>query len=340
MARACFAPGDVVGNYKIHQLIGQGGFGDIYCVINIATQRLCAMKIEMTDAGNRGIRREISLLSTLQGSPVFPRIETTGRTDVCLYYVMELLGPSLSTIRRNYRGKLPLVFAIRCGVQMLKCIEQLHRRGFIHRDIKPGNFLIRADRVYPICLIDFGLATSYVDCESGVHLDLHPKRGFVGTARYASNNALRGRSLSRRDDIFSWFYSVIELIKGKLPWPSEIGREELLKLRKRKSVRVICSGLPKQMKRIYRMILKLDFEEMPDFPAISALMNGAIGTATGGDAPSLVSQLLSSEDLVRLGSFASTQDHDLGDLYAFCSAGTASSRRGPEGHGANCCDVC
>jgi serine/threonine protein kinase len=298
------------------------------------------MKIEMSDAGNRGIRREIALLNTLQGSPVFPRIETTGETDRCLYYVMELLGPSLATIRRNYRGKMPPGFALRCGVQMLKCIEQLHRRGFIHRDIKPGNFLIRPDLVYPICLIDFGLATSYVDSESGVHLDLHPKRGFVGTAKYASENALRGRSLSRRDDIFSWFYSLVEMIKGKLPWPDNIGREELLTIRKRKSAAAICAGLPKQMSRIHGMSMKLGFEEMPDFPAISSLMNAAIGFVETGDAPPLVSELLSREDLERLGSFASSNTQSLGDLYELCSGGTFSSKRGHDGPNAGCCNVC
>jgi serine/threonine protein kinase len=340
MSRACFNSGDMIGHYKIHQLIGQGGFGDIYCVINIDTNRLCAMKIEMTDAANHGIRREISLLGTLQGSPVFPRIEMAGETDRCVYYAMELLGPSLATVRHNYRGKLPLVFALRCGVQMLKCIEQLHRRGFIHRDIKPGNFLLRHDLVYPICLIDFGLATSYVDSESGAHLNLHPGRGFVGTAKYASENALRGRSLSRRDDLMSWFYSLVEMIKGKLPWPNNIGREELLKIRQKKSRSTVCSGLPKQMFRIHGMIMKLEFDEMPDFPAISALMNAAIGAAAMTDAPPLVSELLSREDLDRLGSFASGKEGSLGDLYELCSGGTLSSKRSHDGVNAECCNVC
>jgi serine/threonine protein kinase len=339
MARGCFAQGDVVGGDTIKKLIGQGGFGDIYCVLNLETNKPGALKVEMLGAGNQGILKEITMRSQLQGSPVFPRMETTGENDRCRFLVMELLGPSLATILRNRGNKYPLVLALRSGVEMLKCIEQLHRRGYIHRDVKPGNFLIRPDPMYPICLIDFGLAASYVDCESGAHLDPQLDRGFVGTTGYASENALRGHSLSRRDDLISWFHSLVEMVRGKMPWPDQADRETVIKMRKRKQ---FLAGLPKQVKHIHEMITRMDFEETPDYNHMAALMNEAI-RATGCDlSKPLITELMSQEDLDRLCSFSSTRRLSISEMYGIWSAASRlSSRRfAPDVKSAGCCGVC
>jgi serine/threonine protein kinase len=339
MARACFAHGDVVGGYAIQKLIGQGGFGDIYCVLNLETNRRGAMKVEMLGANNQGILKEITILNQLQGSPMFPRVESTGETDRCRFLVMELLGPSLATILRNGGSKYPLALALRSGVEMLKCIEQLHRRGYIHRDIKPGNFLIRPDPMYPICLIDFGLAASYVDCESGAHLDPQLDRGFVGTTSYASENALRGRSLSRRDDLISWFHSLVEMIRGKMPWPDQADQATMIKMRRG---RQFLAGLPKQVKRIHEMIMKMNFEETPDYRHMVALMNEAI-RATGCDlSKPFIAELMRQEDLEKLESFSSTRRLSASQMCGIWSAATRLTSRpfAPDAKSGDCCGVC
>lgn len=104
---------------------------------------------------------------------------------------------------------------------MLRSIQAIHQKGILHRDIKPGNFLIRPSKSYPIVLIDFGLARPFLDPRNGQMIPPRDKPGFVGTRAYASINAHAGKELGRRDDLYSWFYCLLRIHKGKLPWKNE-----------------------------------------------------------------------------------------------------------------------
>lgn len=290
-------PNDFIDGFEVVSLIGRGGFGDIYLVRDPITKMNYAMKTEKISATHKGIEREASILSRLQGSPMFPRMIKIGETDKIRYFVMELLGHSLSKIKHTFpTGKLPIQLALRCGLQMLKCIENLHKHGFIHRDIKPGNFLVREDNIYTLVLIDFGLASSYVDVESGVHLPARTERAFGGTSRYASYSALKGEDVSRRDDLFSWFFSIVELATGKLPWKREIGKEEYLKQRRFLKTNDICKHLPKDMKTIYLKISKLKFEETPDYSLFYSILTDIINNTTPISKNSLCVDLLGEEE--------------------------------------------
>jgi serine/threonine protein kinase len=89
---------------------------------------------------------------------------------------------------------------------MLRVIEAIHRRGILDREIKPSNFLIHPSRRFPVALIDYGLSRHFKDRRTG------ERPGFVGTTKYASLNAHKGRELSRRDDLISWFFSMMECV--------------------------------------------------------------------------------------------------------------------------------
>jgi serine/threonine protein kinase len=97
---------------------------------------------------------------------------------------------------------------------MLRAIESFHGHGFLHRDIKPSNSLIRPSRKYPLALIDYGLSRPYCDCLTGNPIPPRHNPGFVGTSKYASINAHAGVELGRRDDLYSWFFSMVELWAG------------------------------------------------------------------------------------------------------------------------------
>ncbi|OHT16458.1 Casein kinase I [Tritrichomonas foetus] len=315
--REVFSPQKEIGKFTIQRMIGQGGFGDIYGVKDNDTSQMFAMKCEMNLNRTTGLAHEIRILKSLQGSPMFPRIISIGENEKCKYFVMELLGPSISKIRRrNIDQKFPLDIALRIAIEMLRCIRQLHRRGFIHRDIKPGNFLVRPDLVYPICLIDFGLAKSYVDIETGAHLDRMEDCGFVGTSKYASANALRGISLSRRDDLFSWFYSLIELVNGHVPWPDNItDREKCAKIRKAQLSKSVFQTLSSHFSAIYRKISKLKYDETPDYQAIENILEKMVKeTKTNINTP-LVSQLLSENQIKKIMSFGKERKNSIGNMY-------------------------
>ena len=159
---------------------------------------------------------------------------------------------------------------------MVKCIQALHKLGYIHRDIKPANFLIRSSKSHPICLVDFGLAQRYIDPKTKEIRPMKQGKHFIGTRKYGALNAHEGYTLSRRDDMMSCFYSVIELFVGELPWSESKDNDTLYILKKEAKPADLCSSLPPQFIEIYRRIRVMKYEEEPPYDTILSLIQSAI----------------------------------------------------------------
>lgn len=102
---------------------------------------------------------------------------------------------------------------------MIRRIEHLHACHYIHRDIKPDNFLIGLRNHQNILfMIDFGLAKLYRDGVTHYHISYKEGKSLTGTARYASINAHRGIEQSRRDDLEAIGYVLLYFLRGYLPW--------------------------------------------------------------------------------------------------------------------------
>lgn len=105
------------------------------------------------------------------------------------------------------------------AIQMLQRIEYVHQQGFLHRDIKPDNFLIgMGKQQHIIYIIDFGLAKRYKDPRTGRHISYKDGKQLTGTARYASLNTHLGIEQARRDDLEQIGMVLMYLIRGHLPW--------------------------------------------------------------------------------------------------------------------------
>ncbi|KAA6329594.1 MAG: putative tau-tubulin kinase 2, partial [Streblomastix strix] len=120
-----------------------------------------------------------------------------------------------------------IVSTLKFGIQGIEALSTLHRAGFVHRDIKPGNFVI--GNCIETCgifyLIDFGLCKKILTNEQ--ELIEESKQGhFRGSLPYASLNAHYKRELSRSDDLMSLLYVLVELYIGTLPWIECEDREE------------------------------------------------------------------------------------------------------------------
>jgi serine/threonine protein kinase len=267
--------GTRIGDFVIQALIGEGGYGQIYRVVDWRTSRQYAMKIEYFDAANQGLDDEIEVFASLQGSAFFPQFIQDGETADFRYLVMELLGPSVCALRKSLKHERYTKYSL-CHIAFhsLRAIEELHARGYVHRDVKPGNFLIRADRRTPIVLIDFGLSRRFVS-DTWEHLPARDRPGYTGTTRYASLHAHDRQELSRRDDLISWFYSLVECARGQTPWPGNSNKRKAMRVKRTMSAKRLCAALPAEFREIWETIGRLRYEDAPDYERIKAMIKEA-----------------------------------------------------------------
>jgi serine/threonine protein kinase len=268
--------GTRVGRFIVRDLVGQGGFGQIYRVEDSQTGRISAMKIEYYSAAKQGIEEEIAIFKQLGNCPLFPLFIADSDTEDFRFLVMELLGPSIGSVRRALKSqKFAPYTLLHIAYHSIRAIEAFHEKGFIHRDVKPGNFLIRPDRRNPVVLIDFGLSKTYRS-PNGQHLMPREFPGYTGTVRYASLHAHDKMELSRRDDLISWFYSMIECATGDTPWPGHDDKTKAIAMKRAIKPRQLCAGLPFEFREIWSMISALEYEDRPGYEDIKALIVQAL----------------------------------------------------------------
>lgn len=271
--------GELIGKYKVIKCVGQGGYGDIYYVTSPSDEFPVAIKFEMKSARKQALKREYEYMKRVQGSIKFPRLISFVEEETYRYIAMEMLGPSVSNLRRVCPGgKFSLFTTLQTAQMMLSVIEEFHERGLVHRDIKPGNFLLRPANSIFLCLIDFGLSKLYIDTDTQEILPPMEHPGFKGTLKYASPYAHYGEDQGRRDDLFSWFYSVAELYTGKLPWANVQGKTHILKAKRRFRKSEYFQIYPAEFYDILRYIEHLRFSEQPDYKYMNDIIEGMYAT--------------------------------------------------------------
>uniref|UniRef100_A0A8C2SJK6 non-specific serine/threonine protein kinase n=1 Tax=Capra hircus TaxID=9925 RepID=A0A8C2SJK6_CAPHI len=184
-----------VGNkYRLGRKIGSGSFGDIYLGANIASGEEVAIKLECVKTKHPQLHIESKFYKMMQGGVGIPSIKWCGAEGDYNVMVMELLGPSLEDLFNFCSRKFSLKTVLLLADQMISRIEYIHSKNFIHRDVKPDNFLMglgkKGNLVY---IIDFGLAKKYRDARTHQHIPYRENKNLTGTARYASINTHLGR---------------------------------------------------------------------------------------------------------------------------------------------------
>ena len=261
----CFNPG---------KPLGQGGFGQIYIGENTQTHEPIAVKTEQV-VKKSYLQIEYDILTVLQGSPGVPTVYQFFKSEDRNYLVMEALGRSIEQIFILHKQTFSLKTIIQIALQMIDRIEYLHLKGFIHRDIKPGNFTIgRGEFKDVIYMIDFGLSKRYREGINNAHIAYKDGKGLTGTSRYASLFTHYGIEQSRRDDIEGMGYNLVFLLKGSLPWQSVRAKnkkeknKKVMEMKKEISLDELCSGFPKEFKMLIQYARGLNFEEKPDYNGI------------------------------------------------------------------------
>ena len=262
----------IAGRYQIGKKIGSGSFGEIFLGVDIQTRQEVAVKAEKINTSHPQLVYESKLIKLLAGTPGLPLVFWQGTEGSYNVMVMELLGPSLEELFTRCNRRLSVKTALMLADQLLLRIEAVHARNFVHRDIKPDNFLMGLEeKASMLYVIDFGLAKKYRDVKTNQHIPYREGKSLTGTARYASLNAHAGRELSRRDDLESIGYILMYFIRGSLPWQGITTKRKEEKYRKifekksGTSVDELCRGYPDEFRVYINYCKALRFEEQPDY---------------------------------------------------------------------------
>ena len=198
------------------------------------------------------------------------------------YLIQEFLGPNLSQLL-NYCGKEKFTLGTVCliAMQMLNRIEYIHKRHYLHRDIKLENLCIgNEENTNTLYLIDYGLAKRFKDNKTNQHIPYRENRDFIGNERYASINIHLGLEQSRRDDLISIGYTLIYMLKGGLPWQGIKDKDRINKIGQKKIQipnDVLCNGLPNEFLHYLNYCKNLKFEERPDYKFLKGLFGKLLG---------------------------------------------------------------
>uniref|UniRef100_A0A0N5CF71 Protein kinase domain-containing protein n=1 Tax=Strongyloides papillosus TaxID=174720 RepID=A0A0N5CF71_STREA len=214
--------GQILGNrYEITKKLGQGGCGTVYeCLDTVANVR-AALKVEANDDINgTALKMEIEVLTRLKNKRNVAKIISCGNMRKYSYFVMTLLGKSLSTLSSECGAFKPGTLA-RIGAQVLFGLKNLHEAGFVHRDVKPANLAIGRKHVMikVVHILDFGLCRELANFKGNISNYTRARKValFRGTFRYCSLNAQKQKEQGRQDDLISLAYVLAECI-DYLPW--------------------------------------------------------------------------------------------------------------------------
>lgn len=257
----------VKDRWKVTKKIGGGGFGEIYEAFDVVTKEAVALKLESAQQPKQVLKMEVAVLKKLQGRDNVCKFIGCGRNERFNYVVMSIQGKNLAELRRSMpRGQFTLSTSMRLCFQILTSIRAIHEVGFLHRDIKPSNFAMgrSPETCRTVYMLDYGLARQYTNSSGGVRTP-RTAAGFRGTVRYASINAHKSREMGRHDDLWSWFYMVVEFVQGGLPWRKLKDKEQVGNLKERHDHKSFLKYLPSEFADILHHIQQLDYFDEPDY---------------------------------------------------------------------------
>ncbi len=211
-----FSPGQIVGEYRVERLLGQGGLGAVYETTHSISQRVEAMKVLLPEQTGtpemvERFRREIQLLASLN-HPNIASLHHAFYFEDQLMMIMELVeGEDLRTLSRRTRIALPLL--LEAAAQVLGALAYAHERGVIHRDIKPANIMISSAGLVKV--LDFGIAITQRST------DLTAAGALIGSPTHMSPEQVRGEKATAQSDVYSMGVMLYELIAGQLPFTAE-----------------------------------------------------------------------------------------------------------------------
>jgi serine/threonine protein kinase len=252
--------GRKIGTYEIQGIIGHGGMGYVYRALDISLDRTVALKILKPDLNNdkefegRFIR-EARALAELD-HPNVVQVYSAGRFQDILFIAMQFApGRTLDQYVRE-KKHLSIRESLTILRQVAQALDFAHKRGLMHRDIKPTNIMI--DDAGRVKVMDFGLAKSVMTLDG-----LTQNGTFYGTPEYGSPEQCETSRIDVRTDIFSLGVVFYEMLSGKLPFVAETPLALFKKISEEQpiSVRLLNPRVPKAVENLCLRMMEKDREK-------------------------------------------------------------------------------
>jgi serine/threonine-protein kinase len=210
----------VLGRYRLVERIGEGGMGEVWKAHDANLDRIVAIKMLLRGAlgdamARERFRREALALSRLS-HPGVATVFDFDTQDGYDFLVMEYV-PGGTLESRLATGPLPLDRVFHLGTAIADALDNAHRQGVLHRDLKPGNVLLTADGHPKI--LDFGLALLLT---GGMSTGRMTQRGTaIGTLPYMAPEQLFGEADDARTDVYALGIMLFEMATGRLPFDKD-----------------------------------------------------------------------------------------------------------------------
>ena len=206
------------GRYRLIAPLGEGGMATIWRALDEQLDREVAVKLLReqygSDAGFAArFRHEARAAGSLSHPNIVPVYDYGTDTDGAQFIVMQLVeGDNLATVLRE-RGNLETDEAVRIALGVASALEAAHRRGLVHRDVKPGNILITDDG--DVKVTDFGIARAVAEASMTV------TGTTLGSVHYFSPEQARGDEVTGASDVYALGIVLYEMLTGRRPFEGD-----------------------------------------------------------------------------------------------------------------------
>jgi non-specific serine/threonine protein kinase len=274
--------GTTVSHYKILEKLGEGGMGEVFLAEDLRLHRPVALKM-LRAAMHCGEEEKFSLLREARAASALnhPNIAViydvesskTPEGEVSFLAMEYVPGKTLSELVRDQPPGLEEILDLMC--QAASALGEAHRRGVVHRDVKPSNLMVAQGRLK---VLDFGLAQQRPNAPDALTWSRDPgaigKGEFVGTPFYMAPEQALGRSVDARTDVFSLGVVLYELLAGERPFGGDSTVELLDAILHRDppplKPRFADSRLPELELLVRRMLAKDPAARLPDLGEVCA----------------------------------------------------------------------
>jgi len=273
----------IFNKYKVKRFMELSEYCWAYQGVNVKNNEPVFLKFEKRNSRFNFLENEVFCLYNLKGFGL-PKILSYGKIGLYNVLIEELLGNSLHNLWNLWKLKkkdknLNLKNICMVALQVINRLEYMHSKDYIHKDIKPQNFVIGRKDPHIIYIIDFGISKKYRSSRTGKHIKYINNKVTIGSMNFLSINANIGYEQSRRDDLESLGYMLIFLANDNLPWmrfeDSNINKRmkclKIYNLKKAISAEKLCKGLPEEFTEYINYTRKLKFEEDPNYDYIRKL---------------------------------------------------------------------